>query len=139
MARPRSLRVAGGRAPHVLDGIRLFKESFDGLSAAAIMRCWLCADCTPPDVFRLIQLRLDQAVAANREPPPTDNAAAIVALLRRARSVGSVGGACAGEGAISAHEGFISDSLPRALSVNEVWQGDDSRDTIIFVVDAEIN
>eukprot|EP00170_Pyropia_yezoensis_P001454 contig_6422_g1458 len=68
-ARPGSLGVADGGAPHVLDAIGLVEEAFDGLSATAIMRCWLRADCTPPDVSRLIQLRLDQAVAATREPP----------------------------------------------------------------------
>lgn len=139
-ARPGSLGVADGRAPHVLDAMRLVKEAFSGLSATAIMRCWLRAKCTPPDVSRLIQLRLDQAVAAAREPPPTDDAQAIVALLRSARSLGPVGGQHVGEGANRAHEGFIPGSHPRALSVIEVWLGDeDSADSIMSVVDTEIN
>ena len=139
-ARPGSLGVADGRAPHVLDAMRLVKEAFSGLSATAIMRCWLRAKCTPPDVSRLIQLRLDQAVAAAREPPPTNDAQAIVALLRSARSLGPVGGQHVGEGANRAHEGFIPGSHPRALSVIEVWLGDeDSADSIMSVVDTEIN
>lgn len=125
-----------GRAPHVLDAMRLVNMAFDGRSPAAIIRCWLRANCTPPDASRLFQLRVDAAVAGTRKPSPTDDAQTIFALLRSARSVSPVGGRPAGKGGDSTHEGFISGSHPRALSVIEVWLGDEgSADSIMSVMD----
>lgn len=49
--------------------MRLVKEAFAGLSASAIIRCSLRADCTPPDITRLSLARLDVAEAV-RDPYP---------------------------------------------------------------------
>jgi len=105
-ARAGSLGVAESRSPHVLDTIRLVKAAFDTVTPAAIMRCWLRASCTPPDVHARIKARLDAAVPAATEPaavPVDDAAGEIVGMLGRARSLGPISGGIdcpAGSGAL---------------------------------------
>jgi len=141
-ARAGSLGMAEGRSPHVLDAARLVKAAFDTVTPAAIMRCWLRASWTPPDVHAKIKARLDAAVPAATEPAavPVDGAAReIVRMLARSRSLGPNGGGIdcpAGSGA--GGERFVSGTHPDALSVIAHWLGEESSPASVFaVVNAE--
>jgi len=133
-ARAGSLDVMDGRSPHVLDAIRLVKVAWDTVTPSAIMRCWLRAKFTPPDVTRSIRARLD-AAGAPQDIEPADDARAIVEMLQAARTLGPGGRPGEGGSGGGGEQGaLVSGSHLSALPVIEQWHAAESREEAVMAM-----
>jgi len=98
------------------------------------MRCWLRANCTPPDVTRAIRARLE-AAGAPQDIAPADDAPAIVEMLQAALTLGPGGRPGeGGSGGGGEQDALVSGSHPSALPGIEQWLSAESREEAVMAM-----